>query len=183
MSDNDYNMNGASETITDQPTGDTTTQSAYDRLKGLFTAEVSIDPITLEVPLRKGLAIRFDPTITMEQVEQWRKQSVMGANRNQRRRASADETNIDPMKMAALVVFSTAEVFLVDGEEVFLPGDEPLNFHNQDELKQIFGLVAATNTELVRKVFGNDAHVVAASTQIMDAAGFGDDLDEADAPN
>lgn len=169
--------------VSDTPTGDLETKTAYDRLQEMFEKEVESDPITLDIPKRPGMAIRFDTNIDSAELDLWRKQSAPGGNRGQRR--GNDTGEVDGMKMSALCVFNKAEAFLVDGEDVVIPGTDgqTLTFHDQTILKKILGITAATNTELVRKVFANDAHVMAAGGQVMEAAGYGDELPEASSPN
>jgi hypothetical protein len=176
----DYTIQNADDpnTYDETPTGDTAVTTPYDRLQEILSQEVENEPITLEVPNRPGVTIKFDTNIRSEDIDFWRKQSTTRADR---RRGGGDA--VDSVKFAALVVYNKAECFLVDGEEVILPNGEELSFVHQDTLKQIFGIVAATPMELVKKVYASDAHVLAAGGQIVEAAGYGEELAEVNTPN
>lgn len=167
--------------VSEKPIGDTKTETPYDRLKRILAEKVHNPSITLQVPMREGLSIRYSPNIEAEDFELWRRNSVAG-NRRARR---SEDGEVDQHRFMASVVYNTAEIFLVDGEDVYLNNnvDTPLNFKEQASLRQIFGITASTATELVRKVFANDAHVLSAGAQILEAAGFGDELAEDASPN
>lgn len=169
-------MNTTSAPVNEVPSGDMQVKTPYDYLKETFQREVENDPVTLEIPKRPGIYIEFDTNITSEQVEMWRKQATVG---NRRSRRGGGEQEIDSVKFAALVVFHKANVFVVDGEEVLLPpGNKPLNFFEQTALKTILNTNAVTDTELVRAVYANDAHVMAAGSQVVEEAGYGEELAE-----
>ena len=162
----------------DTSSGDPQVKSPYDYLKEAFDREVQTEPITLEVPNRPGIYIEFDTNITSEQIDLWRKQATVG---NRRQRRGGAEPEMDTVKFMALVVFHKATIFLMDGQEVYLDpptNSKPLNFYEQDVIRQLAKSNATTDTELVRAVYKNDAHVLAAGGQITEAAGYGEDLAE-----
>ena len=162
---------------TENPTGDMAVKTPYDYMREAFEKEIANEPITLEVPNRPGVYIEYDTNITSEQIEMWRKQATIG---NRRQRRSGDQ-DVDSVKFMALVVFNKATIFLINGQEVYLDppkNDKALNFFEQEALRQIANTNATTDTELVRAVFKNDAHVLAAGGQITEAAGYGEELAE-----
>lgn len=161
----------------ENPTGDLAVKTPYDYMREAFEKEIANEPITLEVPNRPGVYIEYDTNITSEQIEMWRKQATIG---NRRQRRSGDQ-EVDSVKFMALVVFNKATIFLVDGQEVYLDpptNSKPMNFFEQEALRQLANTNATTDTELVRAVFKNDAHVLAAGGQITEAAGYGEELAE-----
>lgn len=164
----------SSDAVPENPSGDMGVKTPFDYLKDAFDKEVRTEPITLEIPNRPGVWIEFDTNITSEQFEMWRKQATVG---NRRRGQDAD---MDNTKFAALVIFNKASIFKIDGQEVYLDanGERPLNFFEQTEIRNLTRTNSTTNTELVRAVYQNDAHVLAAGGQIIEAAGYGDELSE-----
>lgn len=172
-------MNAMSSAVPETPSGDMQVKTPYDYLKEAFEKEIANDPVTLEVPNRPGIYIEFDTNITSEQMDLWRKQASLG-NRRQRRQGGG-EPEIDSVKFASLVVLNKATHFVINGDYVYLDppqNRQPLNFFEQAALKQIVGTNATTDTELVRDVYRNDAHVLSAGGQIIEEAGYGEELDE-----
>lgn len=168
----------AQTVATEKPQGDLEVKTPYDYLKDAFEKEVRTEPIALEVPNRPGIYIEFDTNITSEQIDMWRKQATVG---NRRQRRGGAEPEMDTVKFMALVVFHKATIFLVDGQEVYLDpptNTKPLNFYEQDAIRMIAKSNATSDSELVRAVYKNDAHVLAAGGQITEAAGYGEDLEE-----
>ena len=162
----------------EKPQGDLEVKTPYDYLREAFEKEIRTEPITLEVPNRPGIHIEFDTNITSEQIDMWRKQATIG---NRRARRSGGEPEMDTVKFMALVVFNKAAIFLVDRQEVYLDppaNKKPLNFFEQESLRILTNVNATSDTELVRAVYRNDAHVLAAGGQITEAAGYGEDLEE-----
>lgn len=160
--------------VPETPSGDMDVKTPFDYLRDVFAKEVENDPITLEVPNRPGVYIEFDTNITSEQFEMWRKQATV----NSRRRGA--DAEVDNVKFSALVIFNKATIFKVDGQPVYLDNEQtkPLNFFEQTEIRKLVQQSLTTNTELVKAVYANDAHVLAAGQQIVMAAGYGDELEE-----
>lgn len=157
------------------PVADPEVKTPYDYLREAFEKEIRSEPITLEIPNRPGVWIEFDTNIASEQFEVWRKQATVS-----NRRRPAQDAQMDQVKFCALVIFNKALIFKIDGQDVYMDneGKTPLNFFQQTAIKNLTGSNAVTNTELVRAVYGNDAHVLAAGGQIIEAAGYGDELAE-----
>ena len=162
----------------EHPTGDLQVKTPYDYLKAAFEKEVQTEPITLEVPNRPGVYIEFDTNISSEQIDMWRKMATVG---NRRQRRGGGEPEMDTVKFMALVVYNKATVFLIDRQEVYVDpptNQKPLNFFEQDALRALTNSNATSDSELVRAVYKNDAHVLAAGGQITEAAGYGEELSE-----
>ena len=177
---NDFNvpqtasMSASSSALPENPSGDMQVKTPYDYLKEAFAKEVESEPITLEVKNRPGIYIEFNTNITSEEFDMWRKQATVG---NRRRNQDAE---VDSTKFSALVIFHKAIVFKVDGEDVYLDEAQtkPLNFYEQSEIRNLINRNITTNTELVRAVYGNDAHVLSTGQQIIEAAGYGEEMAE-----
>lgn len=184
-SNGDYNveqtanarMGTTSAPVPENPTGDLEVKTPLDYLKDAFLKEIESAPIELEVPNRPGISIEFDTNISSEQIDVWRKQSTV-TNRRQRR---SGEGEMDQFKFMALVIIAKATIFSYSGQDVYLdpPANKrPLNFTERDALQSIVGSNAVTDVELVRDTYKNDAHVISVGSQIIEAAGYGDDVNE-----
>lgn len=160
--------------VPEDPSGDMQVKTPYQYLQDAFNQETRTEPITLEVPRRPGVWIEFDTNITSEQFEMWRKQATVGSRRR------GQDADVDNVKFAALVIFNKATIFKIDGQDVYLDNAEtkPLNFFEQTEIRNLTGVNTTTNTELVKSVYLNDANVMSAGSQIIEAAGYGDELAE-----
>lgn len=117
----------------------------------------------LEVPLRPGYTVRCRTDFTGADLEKLRK-----AARDKR---YAD--NIDGVKFAALLIASTAEAILRQGDPLVLDGASPVTF-TTPELRARYGTANAADT--VRAFFGREGHVDAAARRLTSEAGWGDDL-------
>lgn len=167
----------ASAPVPEAPTGDLQVKTPLDYLKESFEKEIRNEPIELEVPKRPGVSIEFDTNISSELIDLWRKQATV-SNRRQRR---GGEGEMDQFKFMALVIISQATIFSISGQDVYLDppqNTKPLNFRERETIAQIVGSNAITDVELVRDTYKNDAHVISVGAQIIEAAGYGEDVNE-----
>lgn len=121
--------------------------------------EVRNAPITLLVPGRPGMSIRFDTNIESGSLQAWRKQS--------QNKSMPD--NFDGLKFASLLIANKAECILYNGVEARTPDGDELNFKNPALLEM---LGANRALEAVRKLYGVDGHIFIAADEITKAAGY-----------
>jgi len=138
-----------------------------ERLRGELARKVERPKILLEVPERPGVAVEVSPNITQHQIRSWRKNA--GENSKQ---------GFDPTKFACYVVGHTTTGIYVDGQEVFSEEGNPLSFASPEILEM-------TDTtrplpDCIIAFFGLDPHVEAAALAIMEAAGYGDEIETVD---
>lgn len=137
------------------------------QLRETLKKKVERQPVLLEVPERPGLKLKISPNITQNQMKAWRKN------------AGEDTKNgIDATKFATQVIAFTTIGFVLNGEEVMDDDGNALGFAHP-----IVKEMTDANRpwpDAVVKLFGLDPHVEAAALSIMEAAGWGDQVDADD---
>lgn len=136
-------------------------------LRETITAAVAKPDVVLEVLTRPGMTIRFSTNFDLDIIQQWRKRS--------HDKVSPDNFNI--LKFALLVIANQAEAFGLNGQEPNGQDGNPLSFRSSEVLEWT-GTKRALDA--VRGLYDNDAHVVATAQEVMEAAGFGDEMMEAE---
>jgi hypothetical protein len=142
-----------------------------EALRQALAAPVERDPLTLRVPTRPGVTLRFVPNIDDERRRAWQAR----ATKKSRRQGKDDELN--EMLFASLVLANTHVATCFGGVDAHDEEDGPLTFAH----RQLWDMVGATDPQsCIRKLFANDAHVLIASGEVLLASGFEDDLEESD---
>lgn len=137
-----------------------------ERLLEAISSKVERPIVNLDVPSRPGVKLRISPNVTQQQLRAWR------------RNAGEDtKKGLDSTKFAAYVIGNTTVGIAIDGEEVEEDG-HAVNFASGS-------ILAATDTsrpvpDAVQAFFGVDAHIESAALAILDAAGYGDDIEVED---
>jgi hypothetical protein len=117
------------------------------------------DTVDLPVPTRDGWAIRCNTDIGYEELQVWRKAAV-----------DPDmAVGVNELKLACTILVSATSAVLLEGEPVTVDG-EPVTF-NSPHLQGKLGVTRPQDA--VRKLFGRDGYVTAASTALIREAGFG----------
>jgi hypothetical protein len=128
-------------------------------LEAELKREVRLDPITLTVPNRPGMTIRFDTNIESGTIQMWRKQS--------QNKSMAD--NFDGLKFSSLVIANKAEAVLYNSVVARTEDGDELNFKNP----ALLSMLGATRAlDAVRKLYGADGHIFVAADEILRAAGY-----------
>lgn len=143
------------------------TVSVLDRLRTELSKKVERPTIQLEVPERPGVTVEISPNITQHQLRTWRKNS--GEN---------TKPGFDPTKFACYVIGHTTTGIFMDGQEVLSDAGNSLSFASPEILEM-------TDTtrplpDCILAFFGIDPHVEAAALAIMEAAGYGDEVETVD---
>lgn len=138
-----------------------------DRLRQELAKKVERQTILIDVPERPGISLQISPNISQHQMRAWRKNS--GEN---------TKNGFDPTKFACYVVGHTCTGIFIDGEEAVNEDGHPLTFASPE----ILDMTNSTRPipECVQSFFGLDPHVEAAALTIMDAAGYGDEVEQVD---
>lgn len=145
-------ITGSDEFVTDSKT-------VLAALKEELQREVRLDPITLNVPSRPGMSIRFDTNVESGTIQMWRKQA----------QNKSMQDNFDGLKFSSLVVANKAEAVLFNGVVAMTETGDELNFKNPDLLTM---LGANRALEAVRKLYGLDGSIFVAADEILKAAGY-----------
>lgn len=152
---------------------ETASVSPIDGLRAVLAKPVETEPVTLRVPGRKGLKVRFHTRMTQEQRKGWQSRA-----RTKKRRLGA-EPEVDDMLFGLLVIANTCEAILVDDVEATDVEGTPLTFAH----RQVWEMVGADDPQdAIRRFYGVDAHVLLTSGEILLASGFDDDLSEDEGP-
>lgn len=149
--------------------------SALDRLQGALAEETRTENYHHRIPKRKILRIILDPNIDGDKFQRWQRNAM-----DKRVRGDGTGNNIDAMRLAATVIGNQMiglEVATRDGgwEEAYDEQGDPLNFRSP-KLKQMLAPEGNTISaaELVKKLFGNDGHMLDCSRILVEKAGYGD---------
>jgi hypothetical protein len=168
MSDTYDFTNSTPSKSNDSSAADTTgSTNVLDKLRTELAKKVERAKILIEVPERPGVAVEISPNITQHQLRAWRKNSGEGT-----------KPGFDPTKFACAVIGHTTTGIYIDGEEVLSEAGHSLSFASPEILEM-------TDTtrplpDCILAFFGIDPHVEAAALVIMEAAGYGDDVETVD---
>jgi len=141
--------------------------TVLDRLRKELSKKVERPEVQIEVPERPGVTVRVTPNITQHQMRAWRRQSGEGT-----------KNGFDPTKFACTVLGHTCTGIFIDGEEATNEDGAPLTFASPE----ILDMTGTTRPipDCVQAFFGIDPHVESAALAVMDAAGYGDDVEAVD---
>lgn len=142
--------------------------NVLDQLKAVIEKNVKRPDILLNVPERPGVTLLISPNVTQNQIKSWQKNSGMDS-----------KNGIDATKFACQVIGNTTQGIFLNGEEVFENG-KSLGFASPSILKMTGA--ARALPDAVQKFFGLDPHVEAAALAIIDAAGYGDTVEQQENP-
>jgi hypothetical protein len=151
------------------PSFDGADENVLDALKAVISKKVQRDDIFLNVPERPGVTLLVSPNVTQNQIKAWQKNS-----------GSESKSGIDATKFACQVIGHTTKGIFLNGEEVFEDG-KSLGFASPSVLKMT-GAVRAL-PDCVQAFFGLDPHVESAALAIIDAAGYGDTVEQQENPS
>ena len=143
------------------------TVTLLDQLRAEVSKEVTRDEIEIAVPERSGVTVRFSPNITTEQLKAWRRNST-----------SKKTDELDSVKFSCYVIGQTVTGIYFNGELVEDDNGVPITFASQAMLEM-------TNTtkplpDAIRAFYGLDPHLEATALKVLDASGFGEEVDAAD---
>lgn len=143
-------------------------ESPLEQLAAVVASDVVKPSIMLEVPLRPTVAIQFDTNIDNDLLGAWRKRAV----------AEDPRDGTDPLKLACIVIANKATGLFVNGRQVMKEG-HPLTFASQD----VWAMVkppASNGPQAIKRLYGNDAHVISTGEEVLRAAGYGDSIRQVD---
>lgn len=144
------------------------TDNVLEQLKAVVSKKVMRPEIFINVPERPGVQLVISPNITQQQLKAWQKNS-----------GAETKNGIDATKFACQVIGHTTRGIYLNGEEVFEDG-KSLGFASPSILKMTGA--ARALPDAVMAFFGLDPHVEAAALAIIDAAGYGDTVEQTENP-
>lgn len=143
----------------------TTLDGLLGDLENALTADVSFEPITLQVDKRPGVAIRYRTQIDDDMMTSWRKRA------EDRKRPN----DLNTLRFCEQIVAAMCDAILMKGTEVHDEAGQNLTFGHK-RIRTLYGADRAG--EAARKVIGADPHVMIHANRILEAAGFGDQVVE-----
>lgn len=142
--------------------------NVLSQLKAVVSKKVMRPEIFISVPERPGVQLLISPNITQQQLRAWQKNA-----------GSETKNGIDATKFACQVIGHTTVGIYLNGEEVFEDG-KSLGFASPSVLKMTNASRALPDAVIA--FFGLDPHVEAAALAIIDAAGYGDTVEQTENP-
>lgn len=143
-------------------------QSLLAALDAALEADVVKEPVTYPVTMRPGLSIRYSTDIDDDKMTVWRNRA-----KKRGRRGQTDE--VDSLTYCALILATQCEAFLIRGQEPHDDAGQPFTFGHRHIREKYH---AEKASEAVIAVFGNDAHVLLTANELLEKAGFGDEVVE-----
>lgn len=138
-----------------------------DALKAIISEKVRRQDVYIAVPERPGVMIRVSPNITQSQLKAWR------------RNAGEERKNgMDTMKFSANLIAATTTGILVNDEVVVDEDGIEVTFASP-QVMQMTG-TNRPHPDCVVAFFGLEPHIEAAAVAIIEAAGYGDNVDAVD---
>ena len=144
------------------------TNNIMSTLREELKRKIENKPLTLAIPSREGVSIKFNTNIEAGLIQQWRKRA-------------SDKTmpdGFDPLKFACIVLANQAEVVIHQGKEAVGNNKDFINFKNP-ELLEMLGTERAVDA--VRKMYGIDGHILQVVEKLFSAAGYDAETSETDA--
>lgn len=166
MTNTFYSDDSQSSPNADIPNEDS--DNVLEQLTSVISKKVSRPDVFINVPERPGVSLLISPNITQQQIKIWQKNS-----------GSESKSGLDATRFACQVIGHTTRGVYLNGEEV-LENGKSLGFASPAILKMTGA--ARALPDAVQKFFGLDPHVEAAALTIIDAAGFGDTVEQTENP-
>ena len=143
------------------------TDNVLDSLKKIIQDKVRRGDVHIPIPERPGVMIRISPNISQNQLKSWRR------NAGEERKGGMDTLKFSTNLIAA----TTTGIFVNDVIVTDEMGIE-LTFASPE----IMGMTGTTrpHPDCVLAFFGLEPHVEAAAVAIIEAAGYGDNVDALD---
>jgi len=161
----------ADELFAPPTSAETASVSPMEGLRNALSAPAVLEPVTLRVPARPGVKVRFHTRMTQEQRKAWQARS------KKKRRGLGQEAEVDEMMFAQLVVANTCEAILFNDIDAHDSEGTPLTFAH----RQLWDMVGADDPQsAIRAFYAVDAHILLASGEILLASGFDDDMSTED---
>lgn len=147
-------------------------QTVLDRLRERISEAVRRPDIFFEVKSRPGVYLRVSPNVKAHQIRAWRKNSGDGS-----------KGGLDGLTFACYIIAGTTTGFFLDGVDgepaTMADGETPLNFTSPEIWRDTLNVARAV-PEGVRAFIGVDAYVEALGSAILEAIGYGQEVEPED---
>lgn len=141
--------------------------NVLDQLKKVIKEKVRRDDVYIAIPERPGVMIRVSPNITQNQLKAWRR------NAGEERKGG-----MDTLKFSTNLIAATTTGILLNDEIATDDNGVEVNFASP-EIMQMTD-TTRPHPDCVLAFFGLEPHVESAAVAIIEAAGYGDQVDALD---
>ena len=141
--------------------------NVLDQLKKVIKEKVRRDDVYIAIPERPGVMIRVSPNITQQQLKTWRR------NAGEERKGG-----MDTLKFSTNLIAATTTGILLNDEIATDESGVEVTFASP-EIMQMTD-TTRPHPDCVLAFFGLEPHVESAAVAIIEAAGYGDQVDALD---
>lgn len=141
--------------------------NVLDQLKKVIKEKVRRDDVYIPIPERPGVMIRVSPNITQNQLKTWRR------NAGEERKGG-----MDTLKFSTNLIAATTTGILLNDEIATDENGVEVTFASP-EIMQMTD-TTRPHPDCVLAFFGLEPHVESAAVAIIEAAGYGDQVDTLD---
>ena len=153
--------------------------SPLDVLKQAVAADIAVPDLVLRLPSRPAIKLSYAVSIDGDKFQLWQRRAARKGT------GSGANNDIDVLKLSCIVLANQLSNVLVDykGRDTVVNGEDgsPLNFTHPDFRSMILGGDVNKSigaTQLVRDLYANDGHLIAHAREVIEAAGYGQEVDE-----
>ena len=138
--------------------------NVLNQLRKVITQKVEREEIFINVPSRPGVLIRVSPNISQGQMRAWRKNA-----------GEDSKKGLDTLKFSAQLIASTTTGILINDQFVEDSRGVKLTFASP-EIMEMTG-TTRPHPDCVLAFFGTEPHIEAAAVAVIEAAGYGDNVE------
>ena len=148
-----------------------TTPNEGSVLQGLMD-ELSrkVENPDMEIPVRgRPVTLVCNTNIDGESFQAWQRRCTG--------KGGVQKGDFNTLRFSAIIIASQTRAVKFSGQLVHGEDGSDLNFQNP-EFRKMLNPNSQSQVELVRALFSNDGALINAATEILEAAGYGEDSDE-----
>ena len=138
--------------------------NVLNQLRKVITQKVEREEIFINVPSRPGVLIRISPNISQGQMRAWRKNA-----------GEDSKKGLDTLRFSAQLIASTTTGILINDQFVEDSRGVKLTFASP-EIMEMTG-TTRPHPDCVLAFFGTEPHIEAAAVAVIEAAGYGDNVE------
>jgi hypothetical protein len=137
-----------------------------DELRKELGRTVERPLVQIVIPERPNIALRLNPNLNQAQLKHWRNNS--GAN---------SKKGLDSVKFSCYIIGETCVGIFINGKEAVDENGTPLTFASE----VIWEMTNASDAfESIKDMFAVEPHLETAAMSIIEAAGYGDEVETED---
>ena len=134
------------------------------QLRKVISKKIEREEIFINVPERPGVLVRISPNITQGQMRAWRKNA-----------GEDTKKGLDTLKFSAQLIAATCTGILINDQFVEDSRGTKLTFASP-EIMEMTG-TSRPHPDCVQAFFGVEPHVEAAAVAIIEASGYGENIE------